>query len=381
MRIGIDARFIGPEGTGLGVYTQNLVENLQDLDKKNQYIVFLNQSNWELLRLKSENFTKALADVPWYSLSEQIKMPAIFAKENLDLLHIPHFNVPIMYGGKFVVTIHDLIHKHFKKSATTRNPALFKLKRLAFAKVLNQAIKNSSKIITPSNFVKEDIVKNYKVEESKIIVTYEAAESEYFYQPSTVNCQPSTNYLLYVGNAYPHKNLNRMLDAIRLLTLNSKLLALSEVEGSTLKLILVCPRDVFAKRLEQEIKSRNLQKNVELKGYLQATDLKALFQMARAYVFPSLSEGFGIPALNAMAAGVPVVCSQIPTFKEVYAGAALYFDPNNPADIAKKINQVLTSGKTRSKLIENGFKQAQKYSWHKMAQDTLKVYESVINTS
>ena len=103
--------------------------------------------------------------------------------------------------------------------------------------------------------------------------------------------------------------------------------------------------------------------------------------MARAYVFPSLSEGFGIPALNAMASGLPVICSDIPTFKEVYAGAALYLDPNNPADIAKKINQVLSIGKTRSRLIENGFKQAQKYSWHKMAQKTLKVYEEVLSVT
>src|SRR3990167_6930230 len=134
MRIGIDARFIGPEGTGLGVYTQNLIENLQKIDRKNQYSIFLKESNWQYLKITNKNFSKVLADVPWYSFLQQIKMPSIYASQKLDILHIPHFNVPILYRGKFVVTIHDLIHKHFNQNSTsTKNPLIHKLKRAAFA--------------------------------------------------------------------------------------------------------------------------------------------------------------------------------------------------------------------------------------------------------
>lgn len=366
MKIGIDARFIGPAGTGLGTYTQNLIENLQKIGTINHYIIFLNTSNWDLLKLENKNFAKVLADVPWYSASEQIKMPPIFKSQNLDLLHVPHFNVPILYGGKFIVTIHDLIHLHFPQTAsTTRNSLIFKIKHVAYKRVLNHAINSSEKIITPSNFVKEDILKNFKVPASKITATYEAAEKEYRNrQQSTVNRQ---RFLLYVGNAYPHKNLNLLLDALKLLTLNSQL--------STLKLILVCPRDIFADRLQNEIKKRKLDAKVQITGYMPADDLAKLFRSAACYISPSLSEGFGLPGLNAMVSGIPLVCSIIPTFKEIYSDAAVYFNPNEPSDIARRIKEVLTDEKLRSSLIKKGKEQAQKYSWLKMVQQTLKVYE------
>src|SRR3989344_6476367 len=105
MKIGIDARFVGPEGTGLGMYTQKLIENLQTLNSRHNYSIFLNQNNWQYLKINKTNFKKTLADIPWYSVGEQIKLPGIFNKENLDLLHIPHFNAPFMYRKNFIVTI------------------------------------------------------------------------------------------------------------------------------------------------------------------------------------------------------------------------------------------------------------------------------------
>jgi len=388
MRIGIDARFIGPQGTGLGKYTEKLITNLAKIDKRNTYIIFLKKDNWHFLKIEAKNFHKRLADVKWYSIFEQIKLPGIFVKEKLDLLHIPHFNVPLFYKppglslgnifglhersefkGKFVVTIHDLIHHHFSETSTTaKNLIVFKLKRIAYKFVISSAVKRSSKILVPSNFVKDEIIKYYKISPPKIIVTYEAAEEEYFVnrQRSSVKGQVS---LLYVGNAYPHKNLPRLLDAFKILTTHYSLPATH--------LVLVCPRDIFWQRLEGEIKARNLEGKVRLIGYMRVGELAKLFANASTYVFPSLSEGFGIPGLNAMAAGLPVVCSDIPVLHEVYGEAAIYFNPHDPKDIAKKIKKALTDNQFREKLIDSGYKQVNKFSWQRMARETLKVYESV----
>lgn len=363
MKIGIDARFVGPEGTGLGKYTEKLIGNLAQLDSKNQYIIFLRQNNWSFLKIDKKNFHKMLADVSWYSIDEQIKMPGIYKSANLDILHVPHFNVPILYKAPFIVTIHDLIHHKFKEeSATTKNPIIFRAKRYAYKRIIKNAVITSKKIITPSSYVKDEIIKNFKVDPSKIVVTYEAAEEEYFQKPGLSKSKDQQK-LLYVGNTYPHKNIANLLDAMSLLP-------------GEVTLTLVCPRDVFASRLEKEIESRNLGSRVEIKPYQDVKSLTKIFQNSSVYVFPSLEEGFGIPGLNAMAAGLPVVASNIPTLKEVYSDAALYFDPTNPKDIAAKIKGVLTNPKTKNEMAEKGRKQAAKYSWQTMAKQTLQIYEN-----
>ena len=377
LRIGIDARFAGPEGTGLGKYTEELILNLAMLDKKNEYPIFLRSKNWNFFKIP-KNFNKVLADIKWYSKDEQLKLSGIFSKEKLDLLHVPHFNVPILYRGKFIATITDLIHHQFsEQSASTKNFLMFKIKRTAYKTIIYSAVRRAAKIIVPSNFVKKQVISAFKINPEKIIVTYEAAEEEYFGQLKNSKLKTQnllkmlkikSPYIIYVGNAYPHKNLERLLDAFKILiSHHSTLIA---------NLVIVCPRDVFSERLNAEIAKRDLESQVALCGYLESKDLKLLFDYAKAYVFPSLSEGFGIPGLNAMAANIPVVCSDIPTLQEIYQDAALYFDPGNSGDIADKIKKILEDQKTRTTLVKKGIKQVRKYSWQKMARETLDVYES-----
>ena len=160
------------------------------------------------------------------------------------------------------------------------------------------------------------------------------------------------------------------MDAFKILTANYQL--------PTTHLAIVCPRDIFSERLNAEIAKRDLESQVAICGYLESKDLKLLFDNAKAYVFPSLSEGFGIPGLNAMAANIPVVCSDIPTLKEIYQDAALYFDPESPNDIAGKIKKVLEDQKTKAVLAKKGIELVEKYSWQKMAKQTLHVYESAL---
>lgn len=385
MTIGIDARFVGPQGTGLGKYTEKLIENLAAIDDKNNYVIFLTTegSNQNYKWGSKKNFKIKVTNIPWYSVGEQHKMPKILKDENLDLLHVPHFNVPIFYRGKFVVTIHDIIHHKFSEtSATTRSPLIFKGKRFAYRLVIANAVKKSQKIIVPSSFVKEQVVNHFKISPSKVVVTYEAAEEEYSSPPrlpgrSEGSAKILSKYkikqpfLIYVGNAYPHKNLDHLLEAFKLLTENR------EPSTNNLSLVIVCARDIFANRLKQKIDDLNLSSRVTLTGYIGPSELPAIFRMAETYVFPTFSEGFGIPGLNAMASDLPVICSEIPVLKEIYADAAVYFDPFNTSDIAKKIGAVLLDGKTRADLVKNGREQVKKYSWRKMAQETLKVYLSV----
>lgn len=399
MKIGIDARFVGPGGTGLGKYAEKLIENLARIDRKNEYCIFLRQDNWDFLKLP-QNFTKVPADIPWYSLAEQTKLAGKFMRQNLDLLHIPHFNVPLFYRRKFIITVHDLIHHQFsQESTTTRSPLIFKIKRAGYKLVINSAVKRAQKIIVPSNYVKDQVERTFKVSPNKITVTYEAAEEEYFGKTKNQLRQRSEaseelrtkDSLVYVGNAYPHKNLGKLLDALKILTSphpagdptsfhprGGVKVTLREHPGGEVNwnLLIVSPRDVFTQRLHDEIKKRHLEDNVKLTGYLEAKELVKLFCQAKAYVFPSLAEGFGIPGLNAMAAGLPVACANIPTLEEVYGDAALYFDPHDQQDIAQKIRQIVTSEETRLDLIKRGQAQAAKYSWRRMAEQTLDVYKS-----
>src|SRR3990167_8732868 len=259
LRIGIDARFAGPEGTGLGKYTEKLILNLAKIDKKNEYSIFLRRKNWDFFKLP-QNFKKIPADIKWYSSEEQLKLSGIFSKEKLDLLHVPHFNVPVLYTGKFVVTIHDLIHHQFyEQSASTKNFLLFKIKRAAYKTIIYSAVRRASKIIVPSHFVKKQVVETFKINPDRMEVTYEAAEEEYFGKISNSKIQISnllkkynikSPYIIYVGNAYPHKNLERLLDAFKILITHYSTLITN--------LVIVCPRDVFSERLNPEIAKRDL---------------------------------------------------------------------------------------------------------------------------
>ncbi len=372
LRIGIDARFIGPEGTGLGKYTEKLIENLQIIDSNNSYCIFLRKSNWDFLKLQNSNFKKVLADINWYSFEEQIKMAGIFSSQNLDLLHIPHFNAPIFYRKKFIVTIHDLIHHNFtQESTTTKNPLIYKIKRGAYKITIGNAIKKSVKIITPSKHIREELVETFRINKSKISVIYEAAEEEYQKTPSIKpenilkKYTISKPYLIYIGNAYPHKNLETLFEAIKIINKKTKL-----------NLVIVTARNVFSKRLEAQIAKNNLEQSITVTSYIKSNELNTIIRSADAYIFPSLSEGFGIPGLNAMAAGVPVLASNIPTLQEIYQNAAVYFDPNSPQDIADKVNNLLKNSKIKEDLIRRGQIQVKKYSWQKMAKETFKVYES-----
>jgi len=177
MRIGIDARFYGPIGTGIGIYTQNLLNQLQKLDQDNEYFIFLRRENFNLFQIQNPRFHKILADYQWYSIKEQILFPLKLHKYKLDLVHFAHFNVPLFYFKKFIVTIHDLIQRDLTKKDSKLPAAVFYFKKAVYFLVIKNALKRAKKIIAVSNFSKEKILKYYKkIDAHKIEVIYEAGK-------------------------------------------------------------------------------------------------------------------------------------------------------------------------------------------------------------
>jgi len=373
MKILIDGRMYGLEHAGIGRYVEQLVKNLTILDTKNDYVILLRKRYFDILKFP-KNWKKVLANISHYSFLEQIQLPIIIYKERADLVHFPHFNIPILYFGKFVVTIHDLIkHTSKGKETTTRDPWLYWFKYLGYKLVFNQAIKRASKIIVPSEFVKEDLVKTYGLLKDKVVVTYEGVEDKL--KETRQNAKILEKYgiknpfVIYTGSLYPHKNVERLVEAV---------VHLNNIYHLSISLVVVCARNVFYERFKQKIREMKAENFVNLVGFVPDEDLAVLYNEAEAFVFPTLSEGFGLPGLEAMSSGCPVICSDIPVLREIYNDAAVYFDPLNVKEIAGRIKELMAFGsEEKKKLANKGFKQAKKYSWEKMAKETISVYESL----
>jgi glycosyltransferase involved in cell wall biosynthesis len=368
MRIIIDARLYGLENGGLGRYVMNLISQLQKIDKENDYSLLLRKKYYNDLSLE-KNFTKILCDFRHYSVKEQLLLPVILKKLNPNLVHFPHFNVPYFYKGKYVVTIHDLLmHKETGKKATTLPPFIYYPKRIGYKAVFANGVKKAQKIIVPSVSVKDEVVKYYGVENEKVIATYEGIDEIWFSETKGLKALQKygledKKFFIYTGNAYSHKNLERVIEAI---------------SGTNMVFAIVCSRNVFTKRLEEVIKKNDAQNNVKLLGFVTDEDLRVLYKHSNGFVFASLSEGFGLPGLEAMASGTIALLSEIAVFKEVYKDNGIYFNPFDFTSIKKVLEDSLTMDKTKRKeLVEKGRNYIKRYSWKKMAEETLQIYKSV----
>jgi len=259
------------------------------------------------------------------------------------------------------------------REATTRPLPLYLLKRLGLWAVLLTAVKKASAIITPSQFVKDDLVQTFKISPRKVSVTYEAGvlagkertREEQKIENALGKHKITKPYFLYVGGFYPHKNIDRLLKAMKIV--NEKL-------GKRAQLVLVGAEDVFRARVARRALEEGALKYITFTGYVTDADLIDLYQKAEAYVQPSLSEGFGLPSVEAMALGVPVVESNSSCLPEIAGEAALYFDAYDPADMARKLVGLLKDKKLKERLAKKGLKRAKTFSWEKMGRETVDVY-------
>ena len=351
MKIGIDARFYGTLGKGLGRYTSELLAHLEKHDQANDYVVFLRDANFDEYVPKAPNFVKVRAEVQWYSLAEQFWYPIFLRKFDLDLMHFLHFNVPVLYRRPYVVTIHDLILlSHPTPRMSTLGPLLYRVKYGAYKHLIASAVRRAKAVLTFAQYTKAEIRRVFSAAVAKpIIVSYQAASPAFTGEglsvvPDTV-ARISGPFMLYAGNAYPHKNLDLLIRAFQQFR--------AQGFGSH-QLVLVGAPDYFYDRLKSEAVRDEVAEQVVFFGKASDQELRALYERAQFYVFPSLEEGFGLPPLEAMARKLPVTASNASCMPEILRDAVLYFDPRNKNSIADAMRELASSEQLRGLLVQKG---------------------------
>jgi glycosyltransferase involved in cell wall biosynthesis len=368
MRIGLDLRMV-EGGSGIARYISELSHAILETDKENEYVLFLRNIT------ASENYKKynqkiVIADIPHYSIAEQFNLPGILKNEKLDLVHFPHFNIPIFYNKRFVVTIHDLTHTRFPG----RKKSHF-FHRLAYNAVLAAAINKSKQIIAVSESTKKEILDYFGVDQSKITVVYEGINENYKLIDKEEAFDYVTNrfnikkpYILYVGVLRRYKNLVNLAKAFE---------KLKETDVDA-ELIIVGDEDPFYPEIKEQVLGIKYKDDVKILGRVDDKDLNYLYNACSLFVLPSLSEGFGLTALEAANTGVPIACSDIPTLREVLGQAAEYFDPESVENMTDIMINILHNPSRGEELANLGLKRAQFFDWKKAAKETIAVYKGAI---
>lgn len=360
--IAIDARIIN---SSTGRYVERLVTYLQDIDTENEYSILVPEKDKNFWKPRNTNFTVRTVNFDNYSLNEQIGFNNYLKKLNADLVHFCMPQQPVGYKGKKVTTFHDLTL--LKTYNSDKNWLIYHTKQKIGKYVFKRVSQENNHIITISQFTKQELQSFFPVPDKAISVIYEASDI------STVAPKkyqlPFKKYLLYVGQQSDYKNIKRLGDAHQILL----------AKYPDLGLVLVGKKNASALINEAYFKNKNYT-NILFTDFVSDSQLSWLYSNAQAYVFPSLMEGFGLPGLEAMSYGTPVVSSNATCLPEVYGQAAHYFNPEDTSDIADAIDQVLSSDTLRTQLAKAGYKQIKKYSWKKMAKETHRVYMKVLGT-
>lgn len=373
MNIGLDVRMYGTQHGGIGRYCQELFPRVLQMDTENQYFLFFSGKNIEKKDLealkKFKNVSLVESNFRHYSFGEQTGFLKLLNKYNLDLVHFPNFNAPLFYKRAFVVTIHDMVHHKIggaKKSHW--------LHFLAYKKVIATAAKNAKKIITVSEYSKKDIANFLQVSLEKIKVTYEGIflnteVPEKFVADIKKRYILTSPYFLFVGVMERKKNLVNLTRGFDFFLQKYKV---------KMDLVIVGSIDKHypeIKRKAMDVKNSN---SLIFTGFVEEDELKALYKGAYGFVSASLHEGFGLPGVEALAFGLPLLVSNIEVFNEIYDNAAIYFNPLDPADIGEKMNLLARDPQFHEQLQQKSFERSSMFDWDKTAQETLEVYKDIL---
>jgi glycosyltransferase involved in cell wall biosynthesis len=361
-RIGIDARLYFQ--TGVGVYLRNFLHYLeQQLPKDYEFFVYVLRRDSSKIHFNSPKFIKREVTSQWHSIAEQTQFLSVLNNDNLDLMHFTYFSYPVFYRKKYIATIHDITPlTHKTGRASTLNPMLYELKYQSYKFVLSQQIRNATIIITPTETVKNQILEKYGQSfTKKIVPIYEGVNYE------MQNAKPNTElknkynnpFFVYIGNFYPHKNVEALVTVFKEMPKH-------------VDLILVGPNSYFSGRVKNEMANQKIT-NIRFHHTGSNEDLIFFYKNAIALVNPSLSEGFGLPLVEAAYFNTPIIASNLEVFHEILGNSFISFYPKSPADIHQKLKSALENPSTLPKA-----QLSSSFSFEKMTKDILKLYQQLI---
>jgi glycosyltransferase involved in cell wall biosynthesis len=365
MKIAFDLRRIG--NPGIGRYMKCLAESITAQAPEQEYLLILPPHGEHLVH--APNAQKLCTGLKYYSVREQFELPRILSRHKVDLLHSPHFLLPLVRPCPAVATIHDVIYMACPEDL----PSL--AGRLYYRAMMTACSRMATRLITDSNHSKDEIVRYLKADVAKIEVIYPAVDP--FFQsgadPAEVASVRSRfgidrDYILYVGIYKPRKNHARLLKAFQLLLKT----------GARSRLVIAGPMGEGKPILQRLATELGIAEHVVFTGFVNDADLRALYSGARVCVCPSLYEGFGFTVLEAMACGTPVVCSSATSLPEVAGKAALYFNPYKPEEMAVQLGRAFSSDSMRSALIADGGRNLLRFNWTETARQTLTVYHQAL---
>lgn len=367
-RVGIDCRLAGKRHAGIGRYTVELVKRVTAHTEIDWVLFYsdLDQIEQIFPSSKVPNHCQLIhTPVQHYTFQEQWHMNAIFTKASLDLLHVPHFNIPVLYSRPLVITIHDLLwHEHRGAEVTTLTPWKYWIKYGFYRLVTRAAVAKALRIFVPTKAVQQTLEKYFPTSHTKTIITPEGISEELLEQAHKhVSTKRNPKKLLYVGSLYPHKNVELILKVLK--------------ELPEYFLTIVSSRTVFREKLKKKVEQLGLTKRVIFLSNITDEKLAHEYQTTKTLIQPSFSEGFGLTGIEAMAFNTPVLASDIPVFHEVYGEAALYFNPRSTSDLTKSLTS-LENKEQLHKLAQTAPQIVQKNDWETLAKTTLKTYQQAL---
>ena len=374
MRIGIDIRHL--RDFGLGTYIRNVLRGLVQLDRQNEYCLIGDPERAKEIGELPPNFETAPLRPHETALGEYLEFRQLVRLHRCDLVHVPHLMaLPQYLPCPYVLTVHDLLDYMYR----ARNGSV--LRRMFHFSFTKQVLKNSARIFAVSNFTKNDLERLFNVPGNKVEVVYNAID-ERFRQGHTTDAdrefiaeryQVNYPFILYAGRISPHKNIVRIIEAFSALKTELE----KEEKFPDLKLIIIGDDLSSHPDLRRTVIRSGVQNDVRFLGFVPIDVLRIFYDIAKVFVFPSLYEGFGLPPLEAMAHGTPVVTSNTSSLPEVVGNAAVLVNPENVFDIMRALHRVLVDQALRERLKQRGYEQADRYSWSASVKRILQVYMEV----